>query len=50
MPPEHEALLFLTREQFPALRHFACEVEPIVKGGSDRHFYRLNWETRPTRR
>lgn len=43
MPPEHEALLILTREQFPALRDFACEVEPIVKGGSDRHFYRLNW-------
>ena len=43
MPPEHEALLILTHEQFPALRDFACEVEPIVKGGSDRHFYRLNW-------
>jgi N-acetylmuramate 1-kinase len=44
IPPEHEALLILTREQFPALREVACVVEPIVKGGSDRHFYRLNWE------
>lgn len=43
MPPEHEALLILTREQFPALRETPCEIEPIVKGGSDRHFYRLNW-------
>lgn len=43
MPPEHEALLILTREQFPELRYLACTVEPIVKGGSDRHFYRLIW-------
>ncbi|MBK8040526.1 MAG: phosphotransferase [Verrucomicrobiaceae bacterium] len=43
MPPEHEALLILTREQFPALRETPCEIEPIVKGGSDRHFYRLIW-------
>ncbi|TDU70923.1 hypothetical protein EI77_02041 [Prosthecobacter fusiformis] len=43
MPPEHEALLILTRQQFPALRDVACEVEPIVKGGSDRHFYRFTW-------
>ena len=43
MPPEHEALLILTREQFPALRDIPCEIEPIVKGGSDRHFYRLIW-------
>ncbi|MBL9134058.1 MAG: phosphotransferase [Verrucomicrobiaceae bacterium] len=43
MPPEHEALLILTREQFPALKDAPCEVEPIVKGGSDRHFYRLKW-------
>ena len=40
---EHEALLNLTREQFPALRDFTCKIEPIVKGGSDRHFYRLIW-------
>ncbi|MBE7497921.1 MAG: phosphotransferase [Verrucomicrobiaceae bacterium] len=44
MPPEHEALLILTREHFPALQDAPCEVEPILKGGSDRHFYRLNWE------
>ncbi|HAL72578.1 MAG TPA: hypothetical protein DCP71_12485 [Verrucomicrobiales bacterium] len=43
MPPEHEALLILTRQQFPALRDVPCEVEPIVKGGSDRHFYRFIW-------
>lgn len=43
MPPELEALLILTRQQFPALRHAPCEVEQIVKGGSDRHFYRLTW-------
>jgi N-acetylmuramate 1-kinase len=43
MSPEHEALLHLTHEQFPALRGLPCEVEPIVKGGSDRHFYRLTW-------
>lgn len=43
MPPEHEALLILTRQQFPALKDVPCEVEPIVKGGSDRHFYRFTW-------
>lgn len=43
MPPEHEALLILTRQQFPALKDTPCEVEPIVKGGSDRHFYRFTW-------
>ena len=43
MSLEHETLLTLTREQFPTIRDFNCEVEPIVKGGSDRHFYRLNW-------
>lgn len=43
MPPEHEALLILTREQFPTLKGAPCVVEPIVKGGSDRHFYRLVW-------
>lgn len=44
MPPEHEALLILTRQQFPALAAVPCEVHAIVKGGSDRHFYRLEWE------
>ncbi|MEN3942312.1 phosphotransferase [Prosthecobacter sp. SYSU 5D2] len=44
MPPEHEALLILTRQQFPALADLPCVVEPIVKGGSDRHFYRFTWE------
>lgn len=43
MPPEHEALLILTRQQFPALKDVPCRVEPIVKGGSDRHFYRFIW-------
>ena len=43
MPPEHEALLILTRQQFPALAGVSCEVEAILKGGSDRHFYRLTW-------
>lgn len=43
MPPEHQALLILTRQQFPALKEIPCEVEPIVKGGSDRHFYRFTW-------
>ncbi len=44
MPPEHEALLILTREQFPQFRDTPCQVEQIVKGGSDRHFYRLIWD------
>lgn len=44
MPPEHQALLILTRAQFPELRETACEVETILKGASDRHFYRLKWE------
>lgn len=44
MPPEHEALLILTREQFPELDAVGCEVEVILKGASDRHFYRLNWQ------
>jgi len=43
MPPEQEALLILTRQQFPELEEVACAVEPIVKGGSDRHFYRFTW-------
>lgn len=43
MPPELEALLILTRQQFPALANVDCVVEPIVKGGSDRHFYRFTW-------
>lgn len=44
MPPEFEALVILTRQQFPALADVPCEVEAIVKGGSDRHFYRLTWQ------
>lgn len=44
MSPEHEALLILTREQFPELNDAPCEVEVILKGASDRHFYRLNWQ------
>lgn len=44
MPPEHEALLILTREQFPELNGAPCKVEVILKGASDRHFYRLNWQ------
>ena len=43
MPPEQEALLILTRQQFPALKDVPCEVEAIVKGGSDRQFYRFTW-------
>jgi aminoglycoside/choline kinase family phosphotransferase len=44
MLPEHEALLIFTREQFPELSATPCEVEVILKGASDRHFYRLNWQ------
>jgi len=44
MPPEHEALLILTRKQFPELDTTPCEIEVILKGASDRHFYRLNWQ------
>jgi N-acetylmuramate 1-kinase len=44
MPPELQALLILTRRQFPNLAGLDCEVEPILKGGSDRHFYRFTWE------
>ncbi|MDB6073207.1 MAG: hypothetical protein JWO89_847 [Verrucomicrobiaceae bacterium] len=43
MRPEHEALLILTRQKFPALADVPCEVDPILNGGSDRHFYRLRW-------
>lgn len=43
MSPEHQALLILTCEQFPALSGVPCEVETILKGASDRHFYRLKW-------
>ncbi len=43
MRPEHEALLILTRQKFPALADIPCEVDPILNGGSDRHFYRLKW-------
>jgi aminoglycoside/choline kinase family phosphotransferase len=44
MLPEHEALLIFTRKQFPELQATPCEVEVILKGASDRHFYRLNWK------
>lgn len=44
MSPELEALLILTRQQFPTLGDLPCLVEPILKGGSDRHFYRFTWE------
>ena len=43
MPPEHEALLILTQQQFPALANLHCEIDAIVKGGSDRRFFRLVW-------
>ena len=44
MLPEHEALLIFTREHFPELKATPCEVEVILKGASDRHFYRLKWQ------
>lgn len=44
MLPEHEALLILSRERFPELKDTTCEVETILKGASDRHFYRLKWQ------
>ncbi len=43
MPPEQEALLILTRQQFPDLQEVPCEVEAILKGGSDRRYYRFEW-------
>ena len=43
MPPELQALLILTRQRFPQLENVACEMEAIVKGGSDRHYYRITW-------
>ena len=43
MRPEHEALIILTKQKFPELADVHCEIDPIVKGGSDRHFYRLKW-------
>jgi len=43
MPPEHQALLILTCQKFPKLTGLHCEFEPILKGGSDRHYYRLSW-------
>jgi N-acetylmuramate 1-kinase len=46
MTPEQEALLIFTRHQFPALADAPCEVQAILKGGSDRRFYRLNWGAR----
>ncbi|MCB1278022.1 phosphotransferase [Prosthecobacter sp.] len=44
MLSEHEALLSFTREQFPELNSLPCKVEVILKGASDRHFYRLMWQ------
>lgn len=44
MLPEHQALLILTCQHFPELNGAPCEVEVILKGASDRHFYRLNWQ------
>ncbi len=44
MSPEQEALVILTRQQFPALAGVPCEVQAIVKGGSDRRYFRLAWE------
>lgn len=41
MPPEHEALAILTQQQFPELAGRRLDIQPIVKGGSDRHFYRI---------
>ncbi len=43
MPPEHEALLILTRARFPELDALHCEIDAIVKGGSDRRFFRLRF-------
>jgi len=43
MLPEHEALLILTRQQFPKLASASCEIEAIIKGGSDRRFFRLRF-------
>lgn len=43
MPPEHEALLILTQQQFPALAGVPGTIEAITKGGSDRRFFRLQW-------
>lgn len=43
MPPEHEALMILTCQRFPRLAGLPCTVDAIVKGGSDRHFFRLGW-------
>lgn len=43
MPPEQEALLILTRQKFPELQEVECVVEPILKGGSDRRYYRFEW-------
>lgn len=47
MPPEHEALLILTQLQFPELADVPCVIDPIVKGGSDRRFFRLHWPDSP---
>ncbi len=43
MLPEHQALLILTCQKFPHLSGLPCAFEPILKGGSDRHYYRLSW-------
>jgi N-acetylmuramate 1-kinase len=45
LAPELEALLIFTRERFPKLAQVPCDVEAIVKGGSDRRFFRLRWQS-----
>ncbi len=42
MPPEHEALAILTQQQFPQLASRPLHIDAILKGGSDRHFYRIS--------
>ena len=41
VPAEQEALLILTQLQFPHLAGQPLDISAIVKGGSDRHFYRI---------
>ncbi|MCB1225209.1 MAG: phosphotransferase [Verrucomicrobiales bacterium] len=49
MPPEHQALLILTCQHFPELENLECRVSAITKGGSDRHYYRMEWPASPQR-
>jgi N-acetylmuramate 1-kinase len=41
VPAEQEALVILTQLQFPKLVGLELGITAIVKGGSDRHFYRI---------